>query len=119
MQRCEKEALVGNTAAIKKTLGPLIDLPTRAEKIGNLLRVSYQMQIKRLLAHKEYLKTEKAIAHYLAIFGMDNETRQLIVLLNNTGVSFTPDAEHEQHRPRTLWHALTQGKVPDNILMLS
>lgn len=118
MQRCEKEALVGNTAAIKRILGPLIDLPTRSEKIGNLLRVSYQMQVKHHLARKEYEKTRRAISHYLSIFGMDNETRQLITRLELKGEAFTPDEEQELHRPRTLWHTLTHGDVPDHIISL-
>ncbi len=119
MIRCEKEALIGNTAEIKSILGPLIDLPTRAEKIGNILRVSYQMQIKYYLAHKQYIQTRTAIVHYLSLFGMDNEIRQLIRHLNKAGMPFTPDEEQEVHRPRTLWRTLTHGDVPDNIIMLS
>lgn len=117
--KCEEEALVGNTSAIKTILGPLIHLSTRAEKIGNLLRISYQMQIKYFLTKKEHEQTKKAIEHYIALFGMDNEIRQLIRHLNRLGVTFSLDEEQTKHRPRTLWLTLTQGNVPDNIIMES
>lgn len=115
--KCEKEALVGNTSAIKKILGPLIHLSTRAEKIGNLLRISYQMQIKYYMSKKEYEQTKKAIKHYVTLFGMDNEIRQLIKYLNRSGETFFLDEEQLKHRPRTLWLTLTQGNVPDNIIL--
>ncbi len=112
---CEKAALSGNTAIIKKSLGDLITLTSRSDKIGNLLRTSYQMQLKYYLTQQEFEKMEQGIEQYVFLFGMDNETQLLIRLLNDEGYSFMLSEEQSQHRPRSLWLTLTQGNVPDDI----
>ena len=115
IQECEEAALKGNTAAIKEILGDLITLPTRNEKIGNLLRASYQMQIKHLLAKENPDRAGRAIERYIDIFGIDNETRLLIKLLNTKGDDLFLSDEQQVNRARGLWLAMTEGKLPDTL----
>jgi hypothetical protein len=115
IRTCEEAALHGNTAAIKKTLGELLILDTRSDKIGNLLRVSYQMQIKYLLSKKEAEAAGRAIERYIEIFGIDNETRQLMKLLHTMGEALILSEAQRQNRPRSLWLTVTQGELPDRL----
>ncbi|MBU1659767.1 WD40 repeat domain-containing protein, partial [bacterium] len=73
MDKCELYALKANIADIKKTLGELIDLSTRRDKIGALLRVSFHTKIKILMAKKSFKNAENIIYSYIDIFGLDND----------------------------------------------
>ncbi|MEA3373998.1 MAG: hypothetical protein U9Q62_09960 [Campylobacterota bacterium] len=115
IESCEEAVIAGNTASLKEILGELITLSTRSDKIGNLLRSSYQMQLKYYLTRHEYEMMKQGIEQYVFLFGMDNETYQLIRLLNEEGEGFSLSEEQTQHRPRSLWLTLTQGKLPDDI----
>ena len=115
IKACEEAALRGNTAAIKEILADLITLPTRSEKIGNLLRASYQMQIKHLLARDNPDRAGRAIERYIDIFGIDNETRLLIKLLNKKGDDLYLSEDQQVNRARSLWLATTGGKLPDTL----
>ena len=77
IQICENFALQGDIKNIKISLGTLIQLPTRTEKIGDILRVSYHVKIKFLLSRKSFKKAEAIINSYMEIFGMDNEIEQI------------------------------------------
>ncbi len=117
MLAAEKEALLGHTKEIKIILGELITLPSRAQKIGMLLRLSFLTQIKLLIIKHKHDAVTKAIKNYIAIFGYDTELHNVILKLkkdNILDVELTP--EHEHRRPRALWLSLTGGKVPDTIL---
>ncbi|MDX1295103.1 MAG: WD40 repeat domain-containing protein [Sulfurimonadaceae bacterium] len=115
MQVCEEAALHGHTAVIKNTLGSLITLPSRSEKIGNLIRISYQMQIKLFLARNNPEKAGRSIERYIDLFGIDNETRLLIKLLNKKGEDLFLTDEQQQNRPRGLWLSVTNGNLPDKL----
>jgi hypothetical protein len=115
IRTCEEAALHGNAAAIKAALGELISLPTRSDKIGNLLRVSYQMQIKYLLSRKQPEAAGRAIERYIEIFGIDNETRRLLKLMHTMGEALILSETQKQNRPRALWLTVTQGELPDRL----
>jgi hypothetical protein len=116
MQACEEAALHGHTAVIKNTLGDLLTLPSRSEKIGNLLRTSYQMQIKIYLARNKPEKAGISIERYIDLFGIDNETRLLIKMLNKKGEDIFLSDEQLQNRPRGLWLSTAVGKLPDTLV---
>ena len=78
INECEIHALEGNIAALKKTLGELIYVKTRKNKIGDLLRLSFHSKIKEALTHKHYKSVENLIYSYIDIFGIDSEIRQLM-----------------------------------------
>jgi len=77
IQKCETFALHGDIKNIKLSLGNLITIPTRTEKIGDILRVSYHVKIKFLLSRKSFKKAELIINSYMEIFGIDNEIQQI------------------------------------------
>lgn len=71
--KCEEDALKGNIKDIKLTLGELITLSSRRDKIGDLFRVSFHTKIKMLTAKELYKNAESVIYSYIDIFGIDNE----------------------------------------------
>ena len=73
VQKSEEFALKGNIKEIKATLGELIHVETRREKIGDLLRVSFHTRTKALMAKKSFKNAENIIYSYIDIFGLDNE----------------------------------------------
>lgn len=73
MHKCETYALQGDLKGVKKTLSKLINVSTRADKIGDLLRVSYASRIRELIHNKAYKKAELLIYSYMDIFGKDSE----------------------------------------------
>ncbi|MFA6196213.1 MAG: WD40 repeat domain-containing protein [Sulfurimonas sp.] len=80
---CEEYALRGNIKDIKVTLGGLIYLSTRRDKIGDLLRVSFHTKIKILMTKKSFKNAENIIYSYIDIFGTDMEINSLIRLYEN------------------------------------
>ncbi len=70
---CETFAQKGNIKDIKTTLGELITIPTRLNKVGDLLRLSFHIKIKILTTKKSFKKAENIIYSYIDIFGLDNE----------------------------------------------
>jgi hypothetical protein len=112
---CEAAAVTGNIATIKNTLGALIRLKTRTDKTGNLLRSAYQVQIKYGITQGTMDRVRRGIEQYVFLFGMDNETRQLIRLIQEQNPEFALTEEQTHHRPRSLWLTMTQGDVPEDI----
>lgn len=78
MSKCEDYALKGNIKGIKATLKGLIMVTSRVDKIGDLLRLSFHIKIKGLMAKKAFKSAENIIYSYIDIFGDDNEL-QLIM----------------------------------------
>jgi len=84
ISKCEEFALKGNIKDIKSTLGELINLSTRRDKIGDLFRVSFHIKIKGLMANKAYKKSEGIIYSYIDIFGLDNEIVSIMKIQEKT-----------------------------------
>lgn len=78
MQKCEAFALEGNIKDIKLTLGTLIGLSTRHNKIGDLIRVSFHVRIKKLMDTKSFRGAEAIIYTYIDIFGRDSEINHIM-----------------------------------------
>ncbi len=81
---CEKDALKGDAKKIKDTLGELIFLDSRLEKIGDLFRVAYRVRIKAYISKKSYNSTEKTIYAYIDTFGIDSELHTLMQRFEKT-----------------------------------
>ena len=80
ISKCEACALKGSIKDIKITLGELISLNSRRDQIGDLLRVSFHVKIKALMAKKAYKNSESIIYSYIDIFGLDNEIVSIMKL---------------------------------------
>jgi hypothetical protein len=104
MNQCEEYALAGNIKNIRKTLGELINLPIRHNRIGNLIRVSFHVRIKQLIS-KNSLKTAEAIIYsYIDIFGLDNEISHIIKKFEKTLSNTIAITQTEKDRPtRDSW----------------
>ena len=78
MSQCEEYALKGDIKSIKTKLNDLLLVKTRAEKTGDLLRVSFHTKIKALLAKRSFQNAENIIYSYIDIFGIDSELHFLM-----------------------------------------
>lgn len=78
MRKCEKYALYGNAKGIKATLRELLLTKTRAKRVGQLLRVSFIVQIDTYLTGKKFKSAENFIYSYIDIFGLDKEFKELM-----------------------------------------
>ena len=78
MIECEDYALDGNVKAIKAKLKELISTKTRADKIGDLLRVAFHSKIKTLQEGKKFTTAENIIYSYIDIFGPDIEIKEIM-----------------------------------------
>jgi hypothetical protein len=83
IHECENFALKGNAKGIKNKLDELISVSTRANKIGDLLRVSFHSKIKAFLVKNMFNNAENLIYSYVDIFGSDNEIKSLMKTFEN------------------------------------
>lgn len=104
MIECENYALQGNIQSIKETLHELINIPTRAQRTGDLLRLSFYTQIKHLIKKNKFKNAENIIYSYIDIFGMDKELK---VIMKNyekyTSNKLAITHEQEKQRTRDSW----------------
>jgi hypothetical protein len=112
LTQCEEFAMKGDFKSIKKTLGELIQVNTRAQKIGDLLRLSFFTQIKVLLAKSNFKKAEAIIYSYNDIFGIDREMRAIMKTYENVAAKKLAITQpKEKSIPRDAWRE--QSKIMD------
>jgi hypothetical protein len=80
IQQCETAALAGDAKAILKRIKAVMPLPSRQEKLGSLLRLTYLLQLKGLAIEDKRFET--GVMQYLKFFGNDNEMRTLLSTRN-------------------------------------
>lgn len=111
--RCEHHAIRADAASIRSELGNLISLPNRNERIGDIFRTAYQIQIRALL-ETEPATFGRAVETYCDLFGLDTEMRHLIKIAHRKGAPGVPSIEQLQHRKRSDWLANVR-RFPDSI----
>ena len=104
IESCEIYALEGNIKAVKDTLGDLIHISSRKNKIGDLLRLSFHSKIKKELQRRQYKAAENFIYSYIDIFGMDSEIEQFMkafekLTQQTLAITFT----QQKHKERNSW----------------
>jgi len=78
IEKCEVYALEGNIKEIKELMGELLRIESRKNKIGDLLRLSFQVKISRETEKRKYKTAEHFIYFYIDIFGIDSELKHLM-----------------------------------------
>ncbi len=78
IDKCESFAFEGNIEGIKAVLGDLITLDTRKEKVGDLLRLSFLVQIRYFLSVQKDKAAKNLIYTYIDIFTKDLEIQELM-----------------------------------------
>ena len=78
MKKCEIFALNYDLNGIKNTLGELIQVKTRSEKTGDLLRIAFVLKIIKETTSTDYTAAQGFIYSYIDIFGMDVEIRYIM-----------------------------------------
>ncbi len=104
MNECEEYALKGDLKSIKKSLGDLIAVETRLQKIGDLIRLSFQIKIKALLGKSSFNNAESVIYSYIDTFGLDSEIRLIMRSFERVSkhkLAITSDQEKDV--PRDGW----------------
>jgi WD40 repeat protein/predicted nucleic acid-binding Zn finger protein len=102
MQKCEAYATKGSATSIKSTLGELATLEGRLDKIGDLFRLSFHVNIKSFLSKGSLEKMEKAIYSYIDIFGLDYEIKELMKLYEQK-TKHKLAITHEATQSRNSW----------------
>lgn len=97
LERCEQYAAAGDASAIKKEFMNLISLPGRHERIGDLLRSAYHVQLKELLDSNPDVFSV-GVANYCDLFGMDTEIRHLLRIAKHKRI--TPQLEQSLLNPK-------------------
>lgn len=113
ISRCEHHAIRGDAASIRNDLGNLISLPNRNERIGDMFRTAYQIQIKAVL-ETDPERFAQAVETYCDLFGLDTEMRHLIKIAHRKGITRVPTVEQLQHRKRNDWLTNVR-RFPDSI----
>ena len=104
MNSCEEAALKGDIESIIKTLGEFIDVKTRVDKIGDLLRLAHHVKIKIYMAKRKIKLAEEFIYKYIDTFGQDSEIL-LIMRSFESGLKkkLALTANTEKRLPRDHW----------------
>ncbi len=104
ISKAEAYALNGDMRGVKQTLGHLIKVRSRVDKIGELLRISFHVKIKQLLSKKNLEKANAIIRTYLDTFGVDTEISEIIELFTqNGGVEIDLTPMNRKYRKRDNW----------------
>lgn len=103
MLKCEEYALEGNIRDIKKTLGELITLHNRSNKIGDLLRVSFHTRIGILMERKDFKGAEAIIYTYIDVFGIDSEISLIMKKFEKVSERKLAFTQTEQRPSRDSW----------------
>ena len=78
MKKCEIFALNYDVGSIKNTLEELIQVQTRSEKTGDLLRIAFLLKIVKEIAAVNYTTVQSFIYSYIDIFGIDVELKYVM-----------------------------------------
>jgi hypothetical protein len=112
MHSCEEYALMGNIKGIKKTLQELITVKTRSRQIGDMLRLSFSVEIIHNLENIQYSTAQILIYSYIDIFGIDKEFKTVMKKyeeLSNNKLAITTHATHRLPRDSWLHNELIVG----------
>ena len=104
IESCETLALRGDIAGVQESFDTLINIKTRSEKIGSILRLAYQVKIKYSMAKRKIGLAEHTIYEYIDIFGEDNEIRLMMKSFEYGFKRQLALSEHPHQRlPRDAW----------------
>lgn len=78
MKKCEIFALNSDVSSIKHTLQELIEVKTRSEKTGDLLRIAFLLKIIKEITNGNYTTAQGFIYSYIDIFGTDVELKYIM-----------------------------------------
>lgn len=104
INQCEKYALKGELEKLEDTLGELKFTISRADKVGDLLRLAYTKKISYFILKKEFKNAQVFIHNYTKLFGLDAEINRLIkqyASKSNEKIKLT--SSQARHKPRDFW----------------
>jgi len=80
VEKSEEFAFKGDIKAIKETMGSFFLFPTRANRIGTLLKTAYLVQIKKYASSSKLTNADiiKALNLYITLLSYDNEIEVII-----------------------------------------
>lgn len=99
---CEEYAMKGDALSIKKEFMNLINLPGRNERIGDLLRSAYHVQLKEAI-NSDPESFPIGVRNYCDLFGMDTEIRHLLRLAKRKHITPQLDSSLLYPKKRDQW----------------
>jgi len=100
---CELYATQGNINGLKRTLGDLIHITSRADKIGDLLRLSFHIKIKQLLNEESFKRAEMLIYSYVDIFGINTDIKDLMIKFEKSSSTILAITHQKEKVSKYAW----------------
>ena len=102
--KSEKYALQGKIEAVKDTFGSLLKLPSRCNKIGDILRLSYSRSADIFMDQAAFEKVQQLIIQYTNLFGLDTEIDLIIsCYVKKSKKKIHLSEEQAKRKPRDYW----------------
>lgn len=108
LSQAEHYAIKGNVTFIKKEFSGLITLPQRQGRLGDILRMAYHVQLKRLLKIDPEAFSS-GVFTYCDLFGIDTELRNLLKKAQRKNI--TPDLTQVHLMPKNRDHWVSHLSV--------
>ena len=100
----EKYAIMGLVDELLVALGDLLKLPSRSDRIGDLLRLAYRIKIKSNLKKAEYKRAKELILYYIDNFGLDVEIKNTIKMyVKQSSLKFVLTRTQSRRKPQDFW----------------
>jgi WD40 repeat protein len=112
--RCEKASITGDVKRIKKEFGSLLELKSRSNKIGAILRLAYRNQILFKIKKRESRAYHNGIINYLNFFGNDDELEYLMSEIKQRSFTLPLFKQKPIRKERISW-LKNSFKLPNNI----
>ena len=104
IDKCEIFALDGDIKSVQEKLGELINVASRRDKVGDLLRLCFHSKIKYELNSGSFESVENFIYSYIDIFGKDSEIKQLMKNYEKAShKTLAITVLQEEYKPRDAW----------------
>jgi len=78
INRCLAYANNGDINSVKTNMGKLMLIESRADKIAEILKFTFQNKIESLLMDKEFISCEAVIYSYIDIFNIDTKLKKIM-----------------------------------------
>jgi hypothetical protein len=119
IRKAETNAYSSDISHIREIFQDYFHLPVRNQKIGIILRRTYLNQIVDAIEKNSFdrIAIERAIRHYILLFGYDDGMEEVIVQFQ-THFSFDLMLEpHETNKDHAInWYEVTKGNIPESLL---
>jgi len=78
--QAERHSAAGDIPSLRKVFGTFLDIPQKRARIVSLFKSAYMEQIERLQKEGRTEEVDRAVQHYMDLFGLDDELASWLAL---------------------------------------